>query len=112
MVSWIKIKLSFENIKYGISPQNYYFYDLPIEYKQRLPTKRPIDCLNDKIVESLKVNTIKILLDIRIYKSSPGNADFDDLPFDGDERLITRRQLYHINDNIIFRLVNGSIFYT
>ena len=35
-------------------------------------------------------------------------ANFDDLPFDGDERLIARRRISRINDDIVFRLKNGS----
>ena len=43
-----------------------------------------------------------------IYENNPWNSYFDDLPFDGDERLIARRRLYRINDDIIFILINGS----
>ena len=82
---------------------NDYFDNLPIEYKQRLLSERPIYCLTNNKVERLKVCLIKQSLDNRIYDSNPRNADFDDLSFDGDERLIDRRQLYRINDNIIFR---------
>ena len=62
------IKLSFEKIKYGIYPQNADFDDLPIEYEQRLFTKRPMDSLTNNIVEKLKVSSIKRLLDNSIYK--------------------------------------------
>ena len=44
-----------------------------------------------------------------MYESNPQNADFDDLPFDGDERLITILQINFINDDIIERLNNDSI---
>ena len=44
-----------------------------------------------------------------MYKSNPQNSNFNDLPFDGDERLITKRQIYHINDNIAETLNNGLI---
>ena len=44
-----------------------------------------------------------------MYESNPINADFDDLPFDCDERLITRRRIYCMNDDIVERLNNGSI---
>ena len=37
------------------------------------------------------------------------NADFDYLPFDGDERFIFRRRLYFINGIILERFHNGSI---
>ena len=57
---------------------------LPIEYIQRFSTKRPTYLFTDKIVETLKVNSIKGSLDNRIYKSNPWNDDFNDLPFDGD----------------------------
>ena len=42
-------------------------------------------------------------------ESNDQNFDFDDLPFDNDERLTTRQQIYHINDDIVERLNNGSI---
>ena len=45
-----------------------------------------------------------------MYESNPWNADFDDLSFDGNERFITRQWIYRINDDIIERLNNGSIF--
>ena len=44
-----------------------------------------------------------------MYKSNPQNADFDDLPFDGDERLITILQINFINDDTIERLNNGLL---
>ena len=44
----------------------------------------------------------------RMYESNPRNDDFDGLPFDGDERLINRRQLYPLHANIVFSLNNGS----
>ena len=43
-----------------------------------------------------------------MYKSNYQNDDFSDLPFDGDEMLITIRQIYCINDNTGFRLNNYS----
>ena len=46
-----------------------------------------------------------------MYVSNPWNANFDDLPFNGDERLVTKQQIYRINDDIIKRLNNGSIVY-
>ena len=48
------------------------------------------------------------MFDNKIYEINPGNADLDDLPFDGDERLIARQWIYPINDDIIFSLNNGS----
>ena len=86
----ISIKRFFENIKYGSYPQNYDSSDLPIEYKQILITKGPIDCLNNNKEERLKVSLIERSLDNIIYKSTHKNANFDDLPFDGDEGSITR----------------------
>ena len=80
---------------------------MPIEYELRLFLKRPIYCLTNNIVESLKVSLIKWLFDHIIYEINPPNADFDDVPFGGDESLIPRRRLYCINDNILFRLKNG-----
>ena len=44
-----------------------------------------------------------------MYVSNTLNGDFDELLFDGDERLITRRRIYFINDDIVERLNNGSI---
>ena len=38
------------------------------------------------------------------------SADFDDLPYGGDERLINRRQIYHIKDDVVEMLNKGSIF--
>ena len=55
----------------------------------------------------LKINSTKWSLDNRIYGSNDQNSDFDDLNFDGEERFISRRQLYGINDNIEFRLISG-----
>ena len=51
-------------------------------------TKRPTYCLTNNSVESLKVNLIKRKLDNRIYESNYRNADFDDLPFDGEKGCI------------------------
>ena len=48
------------------------------------------------------------VLNNRIYESNPQNADFNDLMFDGDERLIDRRQLYCINNDNIVRFNNGK----
>ena len=39
--------------------------------------------------------------------SNPQNSDLDDLCFDGDQRLITRKLIYRINNNIVERLNNG-----
>ena len=44
-----------------------------------------------------------------MYESNPRNANFDGLPFEGNEMLITRQQIYSIKDDIIERLNNGSI---
>ena len=98
------IELSFENIKYGSYPQNSDFNDLPIEYEKKLFTKLPIDSLTDNTVERLKVISIERLFDNIIYESDPLNANFYYLPFDCDERLITRRRIYFMNGDIIFRL--------
>ena len=35
---------------------------------------------------------------------NPRNTNFNDLPFDFDQRFINRRQIYCINDNIIKKL--------
>ena len=57
----------------------------------------------------MKVSTIKQSLDNIIYESNPQNDNFNYLPFDGDERLIARWQIYRIKDDIIEGLNNGSI---
>ena len=44
-----------------------------------------------------------------MYNNSPRNSDFNDLPFDVDERLISRRKVYRINDDIIERFNNNLI---
>ena len=44
-----------------------------------------------------------------MYVSNPRNADFSDLLFDGDQRLITRRQIYRVNDDIVESLENDLI---
>ena len=36
-----------------------------------------------------------------MYEGNPQSSDFGDLPFDGDERLITRQRIYCINDDIV-----------
>ena len=71
-------------------------------------TKLPTYCLTSNIVERLKVSVIKRSFDNRIYESDPLNANFDELPFDVDESLITIRQIYCINYEIMFRLNSGS----
>ena len=45
-----------------------------------------------------------------MYEGNPRNADFDDLTFDGDQRLIYGWQIYRVNEDIVERLDNGSIF--
>ena len=105
------IERLFENIKYGSYYRNDDFNDSPIEYEQRLFTKKPIDSFTNNSVEIFKVGSIKRLLDNRIYESNHWNSDFDYLPFDGDERLLARITLYHIHDDIVFRSVNCSNVY-
>ena len=78
------IKQQFENKKYNSYPQNAYSGDLPIEYKQRLITKLPIYRLDNNQVERLKFSLIKQSLDNRRYRSNHRNANFYDLPYDGD----------------------------
>ena len=50
----------------------------------------------------MKASSIGWLLDNRSYKSNDQNYDIYDLPFDGYKRLIARRRLYCIGDNIVF----------
>ena len=99
------------NIKYGSYLESDDFEDLHIEYKQRLFTKPPIDRSFNNILETLKVSPIELLYDNRISESNPQHSDFDDLPFDGDEGLLARRQLYRVDYHIICRLINGSTIY-
>ena len=42
-----------------------------------------------------------------MYVSNPWNEDFYYLPFNCDERLITRRQIYHVNYDIIEKAEQG-----
>ena len=74
-------------------------------------TKWPIYCLTDNNVESLKVSLIEWSSDNIIYEINPRNTNVDDLSFNGDERLIARRKIYGINDDIVFRLNDGLRFY-
>ena len=62
-------------------------------------------------MERFKVCLIGQLLHNRIYKGNIQNFDFEYLPFDGDERFISRQRTYFINDDIVFRLNNGSRVY-
>ena len=41
--------------------------------------------------------------------SNPQKANFDDLPFDGDQRLITKQWIYCIHYDIIEMLNNGLV---
>ena len=59
----------------------------------------------------MKVSSINQLFDNIIYESNPQNEYFDDLPFNGDERLIPRWRIYSINDDIVFSFNNGSGVY-
>ena len=59
----------------------------------------------------LSVSSIERSLDNRIYESNPQNANFYYLPFSSNERLIDTEKLYCINDDIMFRLVNGLSVY-
>ena len=61
-----------------------------------------MDSLTDNKVERLKVSLTKQLLDNRRYEINHQVADFDDLNFDGDGRLISRGRLYLINDIFLF----------
>ena len=44
-----------------------------------------------------------------MYVSNTRNADLYDLPFDGDEILISRRLIHRINDDTAKKLENGLI---
>ena len=97
------IEQFFENTKYYSYPQNSDFNDFPIEYQYRLFSGQTIYHLADNEVEILEVGPIMRSLDKIRYKFNPWYSDFNYLPFDGDERLIARRKLYHINDHIVFK---------
>ena len=70
-----------------------------------------MDSLTDNKVERLKVSLTKQLLDNRRYEINHQVADFDDLNFDGDGRLISRGRLYLINDIFLFSWINGLSAY-
>ena len=70
-----------------------------------------MDSLTDNKLEILKVSLTKQSLDNRIYEINHQDADFDDLNFDGDERLIARGRLYLINDIFLFSWINGLSAY-
>ena len=78
---------------------------LTIEYEQKKFIKRPIGCSTNNTVERLKDSRIELSYDKLMYVSNLRSADFDDLPFDGDESLITKRRIYHINDWLINALI-------
>ena len=44
-----------------------------------------------------------------MYVSNPWNSDFSDLPFYGDQSLISGLKIYGVNDHIVERFHNGSI---
>ena len=44
-----------------------------------------------------------------MYASNPRNANFNDLPFDGDQRLITIQPIDRIYDDIVKSLNNDSV---
>ena len=58
-----------------------------------------------------QVSSTKKSFDNIIYKSNPQNANFDYLPFDGDNFLITIWGTYSLNDDIIFKLSNDFSVY-
>ena len=63
------------------------------------------------MVEKLKVSLIELSFDKWIHVSNTQNENFYGLTYDGDQRLITGQQIYHVNDDIVERLNNGLIFY-
>ena len=64
--------------------------------------KKSIYRLDGNKAERLKDSLIKWSLDNRIYESNHWNANFDDLPCDGDEKFIARQWKYHINVEVWF----------
>ena len=71
------------------------------EYDPSFFEKRPIDRLNDNIIEGLKVSLIERFFDEIKFVGNPLNAHFVYLDFDCDQRFITRRRIYRLNENII-----------
>ena len=71
--------------------------------------KLPTDSLTNNIVESLKVSLIKKSFHNRIYENNPLNSNSNYLHCYGDQRFITRRLIYPINDYIVEMLNNGWI---
>ena len=69
--------------------------------------KSPIERLKYNIVESLNVSSIKLFFDNWIYVSNYRNADLDDLPFNGNQRLIAGWWIYCVNSDIVESLNNG-----
>ena len=59
----------------------------------------------------LKFSSIEIPFDNLMCVSKPRRSDFNDLPFDGDQRWVPRRRIYCINYDIVERLNNGFIIY-
>ena len=55
----------------------------------------------------MNVSSIERSFDNYTYEINNWNADFDDSPFDDDESLITRQQIYRIHKDIIEKLNNG-----
>ena len=51
--------------------------NLPIEYKQRLLTEKPIYRFTNNLVEMLKASSIKLSLDNRGYNSNHRNEYFN-----------------------------------
>ena len=58
--------------------------------------KQPMYCLIANIVESLKVSLIEWSFDNLKFAINPRNFNLDYLPFDDDQSLITRQQIYCI----------------
>ena len=65
--------------------------------------------LTDNTVENSKVSLTKQYCDNRMYVINPRNFNIDDLSSYGDQRLITRQQIYHVDDDISERFNSGSI---
>ena len=82
-----------------------------MEYEQRFFTQQPTDCLIDNEVERFKLSYIERLFDNRMYEINHWDFDFYYFPFCFNEMLIDRRQIYRINDDIVFRLNNGLSVY-
>ena len=97
---WLSNHLRSEIMKVILSMIIYITYIL--NKNKTFLTAWPIDCLFDNIVERLRVSSIEQLFNNWMYEINPWNAEFDDLLFYGDQRLIPG-QWIHIVMIILYK---------